>query len=182
MAKAKGIDLSDKQLLFCQEYLIDLNGTQAAIRAGYSAKSATVDSSRMLTYAKVQEFIQELKLKRSEKLEITSDMVLRELSKIGFSDIGDFFNDGYSIKPLSELKDKSKVIQSIQVDETVGEFGSSRTIKFKLHDKLSALEKIGKHIGFFEKDNEQQKDKAVASVITVYASGPPMANSEDKIS
>lgn len=157
MAKAKGGDLNDKQILFCKEYLIDLNGTQAAIRAGYSIKTAQQISNQLLLKLVIQSKIQELKTKRADKLEITSDMVLAELAKLGFSDISEFFNDGYSIKPLSDLKDKSKCIQSIQVEDTVGEFGNSRTVKFKLHDKLSALEKIAKHIGFFEKDNEQSK-------------------------
>lgn len=156
MATDKNKRLTDKQKMFCQEYLIDLNGTQAAIRAGYSQKTAGQIAEQNLKKLEIQTFIQELKKIRAEKLEITTDMVLAELAKIGFSDIGEFFNDGYSIKPISELKDKSKVIQSIQVEDTQGEFGSSRTVKFKLHDKLSALEKIAKHIGFFEVDNKQK--------------------------
>jgi len=157
-------ELNDKQKLFCKEYLIDLNGTKAAERAGYSVKTAPEQGSRLLNNVKVCEFLKELMDKRANDAGVTAKDVLDELIKVGFSDIGDFFNDGYSIKPLSELKDNSRSIQSIQVDDTEGEFGHSRTVKFKLYDKLSALEKIAKHLGMFEKDNAQ-KSIMIAPVI-----------------
>lgn len=162
--------LSAKQILFCQEYLIDLNATQAAIRAGYSPKTATEQSSRLLTNVKIQNYISELKAKRSDKVECTAEMVLLELMKIGFSDIGEYMDAGYSLKQIMELKDKSRAIQSIQVDEFEGEFGKNRSVKFKLHDKQRALEMIAKHIGFFEADNKQKGD-TIAPVITTFKDG-----------
>ena len=155
--KPKKEVLTDKQELFCQEYMKDLNGKQAAIRAGYEAKSAEVTASRMLSNAKVQSFINSLKEKRADKLEISAEKVLAELAKIGFSDMKDFLNSDYSLKSLDEIDaSKSGAIQSIQKEIIQGETYTNTTVKFKLHDKLSALEKIAKHIGFFEKDNEQQ--------------------------
>lgn len=167
---SKTADLSPKQLLFCQEYLVDLNATQAAIRAGYSPKTAQMQSSRLLLNVIIQRFISELKAKRSDKVECTAEMVLLELMKIGFSDIGEYLDNGFSLKQIMELKEKSRAIQSITIDEFEGEFGKNRSVKFKLHDKQRALEMIGKHIGFFEADNKQKGD-TIAPVVTTIVDG-----------
>jgi phage terminase small subunit len=157
MAKSKTSGLEDKQEMFCREYLKDLNGTQAAIRAGYSAKTARQISDNLLSKVDIQTFIDTLKEKRADKLEISAEKVLAELAKIGFSDLKDFLNNDYSLKNLDQIDtSKSGAIQSIQKEIIQGETYTNTTVKFKLHDKLSALEKIAKHIGFFEKDNEQQ--------------------------
>lgn len=157
MAKSKISGLEDKQEMFCREYLKDLNGTQAAIRAGYSAKTARQISDNLLSKVDIQTFIDSLKEKRADKLEISAEKVLAELAKIGFSDLKDFLNNDYSLKNLDQIDtSKSGAIQSIQKEIIQGETYTNTTVKFKLHDKLSALEKIAKHIGFFEKDNEQQ--------------------------
>ena len=149
MAKDKTSGLTDKQLLFCQYYIISLNASESARKAGYSDKTAQQVSSRLLLNVVIQAEIQKLMNKRADKLEITAEMVLSELANLGFSDIKEFFDEGYSIKMLADLKDKSKCIQSIQIDDTSGEFGNSRSVKFKLHDKLRALENICKHISFY---------------------------------
>ena len=76
--------LTPKQQLFATEYLIDLNATQAAIRAGYSKRTAESQGSRLLRNVKVKEHLSELGAKRSERCEITSDEVLHEIAKIAF--------------------------------------------------------------------------------------------------
>lgn len=150
--------MEDKYKRFCEEYIIDLNGTKAAIRAGYAESGAAVRACELLASPEVQEYIAELKRKRSERTEITADMVLKELARLGFSDISAYYDSGLTLKELSELsKDKTAAISQIKVTETEFEGGSKKTIEFKLHDKLSALEKISKHIGFYEKDNTQKK-------------------------
>src|SRR6187399_2837120 len=83
--------------MFCQEYLIDLNATQAAIRAGYSKKTAVVEGSRLLTNANVSEHIKKLMDKRSKRTEITADKVLDELWSIAQEDIKNFL----SFKPVT---------------------------------------------------------------------------------
>lgn len=165
MAKSKTSDLTDKQEMFCREYVIDFNGTQAAIRSGYSKKTARQIADENLSKPDIQNFIKELTQKKAERCEITSDMVLRELAKIGFSNLDDFIENDYTLKPLSDI-DKSKMgaIQSIQKDINEGDNFRNESVKFKLHDKLSALEKIAKHIGFFEKDNEQKKREIVSNL------------------
>jgi phage terminase small subunit len=80
-------ELTARQQRFVEEYLIDLNATQAAIRAGYSEKTAQVQSSRLLSNVMVAAAIAEAQSARSERTEITQDMVVRELAKIGFSDL-----------------------------------------------------------------------------------------------
>jgi phage terminase small subunit len=149
-------DLNDKQKLFCKEYLIDLNGTQAAIRAGYSEKTAGQQAEQLLKKLEIAAYVQELKEKRSEKTEITAEMVLRELAKIGFSNIQDYIKEGFTISEISKLnKDHAAAIESVKIKEIHGDFPATE-VTFKLHDKLSALEKIAKHIGFFSEDNKQR--------------------------
>ena len=78
-----------KQETYCKEYLIDLNATQAAIRAGYAELTATQTASRLLTSVKVQATIQQLMKERSERLQITADSVLEEIAKVAFAKITD---------------------------------------------------------------------------------------------
>ncbi len=79
--------LTAKQERFCTEYIIDLNATQAAIRAGYSVKTANRIASENLSKLDIQRKIQELQQKRAERTEITQDRVLKELAGIGFAPI-----------------------------------------------------------------------------------------------
>ena len=79
--------LTAKQERFCTEYIIDLNATQAAIRAGYSSKTANRIASENLSKPDIQRKIQELQQERAERTEITQDRVLKELAGIGFAPI-----------------------------------------------------------------------------------------------
>lgn len=171
MAKSKTSDLTDKQEIFCLEYLKDLNGKQAAIRAGYSEKTAQEHSSRMLTNVKVQARIQGLKEKRAERCEITADMILNELAAIGFSKITDYLkvedieDEETEDEEGNSTKKTLRVVTIFKTDEVdakkslaISEIRQTKEgISLKVHDKIKALELIGKHIGFFEKDNEQSK-------------------------
>lgn len=138
-----------KQQRFIEEYLVDLNGTQAAIRAGYSEKTACEQAVRLLANVRIQQAIQEAMHKRSERTGITADMVLRELAKIGFSNMRNYAAWGPSYVHLmnsSEIsEDDCAAVQ--EVTQTVTESGVN--IKFKLHDKKGSLELIGKHLGMF---------------------------------
>lgn len=81
---------NDRQKRFCDEYLIDLNATQAAIRAGYSAKTAEQMGYKLVQKSSVQEYLQKRLSERSERTEITQDMVLNELKKVGFAKAADY--------------------------------------------------------------------------------------------
>lgn len=158
-------NLTPKQQEFVKQYLIDLNATQAAIRAGYSASTAQEQGSRMLSNVMVETSIKQAMEERSRKTGITSERVLLELSKIGFANLNDFVEvdeDGkIKIKPSSELD--GAVI--LEISESVTQNG--RTRKIKLHDKLRALELIGRHLAMFTDKQEikidtTEEDKAAA--------------------
>lgn len=150
-------ELNKKQELFVQEYLVDLNGKQAAIRAGYSPKTAEVQASRLLSLAKVAEAVSKAQAKRSERTEITADQVLQELAKIGFANMKDYIRTtdaGDAFVDLSELnREQAAAISEVTVEDFVDGRGDDardvRKIKFKLSDKRAALVDMGKHLGMF---------------------------------
>lgn len=162
--------LGPKQSRFVEEYLVDLNATQAAIRAGYSAKAAEVQGCRLLRNVKVAGAVADAQAKRSERLEITLDKWLRELAILGFSDIQNYINiDDYGCivaKTFEEMPEGTsralEVCEEIRTikDEPGTKDKKSETtilnsrIRFKMHDKLGALEKIGKHLGFLKEKVE----------------------------
>jgi phage terminase small subunit len=146
-----------KHQRFCEEFIIDLNGKQAAIRTGYSELRAAATAADLLTRKDVQDYITQLKKDRSERTEITADMVIKELAKLGFSDIKEYYESENKTIDVTKLENRlSAAISSIKITETEGDWGSKTVKEFKLHDKLSALDKIGKHLGIFEKDNKQK--------------------------
>jgi phage terminase small subunit len=115
MAKDKSIGLTDKQEKFCQEYLIDLNGTQAAIRAGYSEKTANEQATRLLANVSIIHRLSELRKPLAEKVGITQEMVLNELAKVGFANLKDYLSDDLDVKNLSNIEDnKSGAIASLK--------------------------------------------------------------------
>jgi len=147
--------LSEKQKRFCEEYLIDLNATQASIRAGYSLKTAGVIGNEHLKKPKIQEYITELRKAQQQRTNVTSDMVIAELAKIGFSNVKDFVNGSNSVLELKHIDaDKTAAVSGVKT--TINENTGSIVTEVKFHDKVSALEKLGRHLGIFEKDNSQQ--------------------------
>jgi phage terminase small subunit len=149
--------LTPKQERFCQEYIIDLNATQAAIRASYSEPSARQIASDLLSNVDIQERLKEIQKDIQERTQITQDMVIKELAKIGFSDIKNYYHGGDSQKPISGLDDKiSGAIKEVKITEFTTESGVVTTKEIKLYDKKAALDSLGKHLGIFEKDNRQR--------------------------
>lgn len=144
---------NDQHERFCQEYLIDLNGTQAAKRAKYSEKTARVQASQLLTKLNIQERIVELMAIRSERTQVTQDMIIKELLILALSDFRDYGEivnelgiDRLKLKKFSEMKgDVTRAIKSIS--EHVTEKGVQ--LKFKLHGKEKPLELLGRHLGMF---------------------------------
>lgn len=140
------VKLTAKQEMFCKEYLVDLNATQAAIRAGYSEKTAYAIGHENLSKPDIQENLSKLVKTRMDKFEINADKVLNEISNIAFSDLTDIVglsNGVISVKDFNELtKEQRACISSAEQDK-------DGMIKIKLYDKLSALEKLGKHLKLF---------------------------------
>lgn len=147
--------ITAKQKRFCEEYVIDLNGTQAAIRAGYSKKTANEQAARLLAYASIKNYISELKAVKFQENKITAQRVIDELVKIGLANVQDFVNGGNNVLELKNLDaDKTAAVSSVKT--TINENTGSITTELKFHNKVSALEMLGRHFGIFEKDNSQK--------------------------
>lgn len=146
--------LTAKQQRFCDEYLIDLNATQAAIRAGYSPKTAEQAASRLLTIVKVSDEIAREMAERSKRTGINQDRVVQELAKLAFVNIADVVDlDDATVRQSATCEDLA-CIQSVKIKPS--EFGTEREIK--LYDKKSSLELLGKHLGMFKDKIELDAD------------------------
>ncbi|MDT0134447.1 MULTISPECIES: terminase small subunit [Providencia] len=143
--------LTDKQEAFCREYLIDLNATQAAIRAGYSEKTANEQGSQNLVKLSIQKRIQELMNDRSERLEITADYVLNRLVEIDQMDVLDILHDDGGIKPIHEWPKVWRTsLSGMDLAEMFESKDGERDLvgimkKIKWPDKVKNLEMIGRH-------------------------------------
>lgn len=147
--------LNPKQQRFCEEYVIDLNATQAAIRAGYSEKTAYSIGQENLKKPEIEKYISVLHKSLQESTKISAEMVIAEFAKIGFANIQDFVNGGNSILELKHL-DRNKVAAVSSIKTTVKNDGDTQT-EIRFHNKVQALESLGKHLGIFKEDNEQGK-------------------------
>lgn len=138
--------LTKKQKVFVEEYLIDLNATQAAIRAGYSPATAKDIGCENLAKPNIKAEIDKAMAERSKRTGVNADRVLLELAKIGFAKITDVLDpETAKIKPDAS-EDDLACIQSIKIKPT--EYGTEREVK--MYDKKSALVDIGKHLGMFK--------------------------------
>ena len=154
--------LTARQQRFVEEYLVDLNATQAAIRAGYSEKAARFTGSENLTKPNIAEAIQKHLKKRSRRTEVTADKVIAEYALVAFADMADYidFNSaGNVVLDWSQMPEgATKVISEITQEEFVDGKGEDarpvRRTKFKLHSKMSALNDLAKHLGMFIERHE----------------------------
>lgn len=168
--------LTPKQQRFVTEYLVDLNGTQAAIRAGYSAGAAEVQASRLLSNAKVQSAVQAAMNRREKRTEITQDRVLQELAKIGFADIrkavrwSNQQREALTAEGALTLENEVLLVPSAEVDDAtaaaISEVSQGQHgLRIKMHDKRAALVDMGRHLGMFvEKSEVTVKDGGVLRV------------------
>lgn len=145
-------ELTGKRARFVDEYLIDLNGTQAAIRAGYSEKTANEQASRLLTNVSVQAQLQKRMTDREKRTEINADYVLKRLVEIDQLDVLDILQDDMSFKPLSEWpKGWRQYLVGFDIAEMFEGSGDDRSMvglmkKIKWPDKVKNLELLGKHV------------------------------------
>ena len=123
--------LNEKQKQFCDEYIIDLNGTQAAIRAGYSKKTARAIANELLTKLDIREYICELKNKRSERVKYSQDELMRDILEV-----------------------KNRCMQANPVLDKEG--NETGIWKFDSNGANKALDMLAKHVGFYETDNKQK--------------------------
>ena len=123
--------LNEKQKQFCEEYIIDLNGTQAAIRAGYSKKTANEQAAQLLAKLSIQEYIQKIKNKRSERVKYSQDELIRDILEV-----------------------KNRCMQANPVLDKEG--NETGVWKFDSNGANKALDMLAKHVGFYETDNKQK--------------------------
>lgn len=139
--------LTDKQEAFVREYLIDLNATQAAIRAGYSAKTANRTGTRLMSNTVIGEAIRAAIGERNKRTDISADRILDELANIAFGDVRDavtWDDSGIRLKNSAELTPE-QAAAICEVAETVTKDGGSK--RLKRHDKVKALELLMRHKG-----------------------------------
>jgi phage terminase small subunit len=169
-------DIDGKRARFVEEYIVDLNATQAAIRAGYSEKTAYSQGQRLLKDVEIAAAIAEAQKQRSERTQITADRVLQELGRVGFSNLSDvtdwgvrevafgFDGDGKKL-PAEDIGEAAMVryvdapfVKPINRDDlppevrgAVSEVSLGKEgFKIKMHDKVGALTQIGRHLGMFK--------------------------------
>ncbi|MCV9910207.1 terminase small subunit [Brucella sp. HL-2] len=194
----KSAVLTDQQSLFAKEFCLDCNGTQAAIRAGYSEKTARQQASRLLSNVNVQDEIQRQFASRSERIGYDADALLNELLKDKDADISEiYYRENNTLKPVHEwpahfrrgglvvgVKTRELFEKVPVVDEATGKTKMRRekigeTVEVKFANKLTVKELVGKHIGInaFRDTNDPDKNRGdsiqeLAQLLTGRAIGP----------
>lgn len=148
---------------FAREYLIDLNGTQAAIRAGYSARTAGAQAHMLLKKLEVQALITKLRQESAERLDLTRDKMIQQYQRIGFSDVRKLFDAYGQIKPVTDLDDDTAAaIQGIDVEVRQIDGPDAPpvpVIKVRLADRKAALDSIMKAQGWNEPEKHEHTGK-----------------------
>jgi phage terminase small subunit len=143
--------LNSRQEAFWREWLIDRNGTQAAIRAGYSPKAAHSTAHALLRHPKIQERIAEALAEVQTRMDVTLERVVQEYARIAFADIRQLFRPDGTLVPVHELTDDAAAaLQAFDTDEIriAGE-SVGQTRKVRMHSKVSALQDLGKYLRMF---------------------------------
>lgn len=143
--------LKPKHKLFVKEYMVDLNSTQAAIRCGYSEKTARQIGSKLLTNVDIMEAIENEYKLRSQRTEITADRTLLEIARLAFNDPRKAFDANGNLLPVKKWPDEvAAAISSIKVVEQKNSDGGIDTVKeVKFWDKGKQIELAGRHLGLF---------------------------------
>lgn len=168
MAKRK---LTPKQERFVDEYLKDLNATQAAIRAGYAPKHAHTIASQLLSKTQVSEEISIRRKAMADNCGITRDRVIKEMARLAFFDARKFFDDDGNPIHISKLDDDAAAaINGLDVS-AVGnaEMGIGQVLKYKIPDKNKALENLAKILGYMDREKAKEQD-SISSLVNAMTS------------
>ncbi len=184
MAEEWENELTAKQRAFVREYLIDLNATQAALRAGYSEATAKDIGCENLAKPNIKAAIDAAMKIRADRTDITADRVLKELAKIGFADIRKAIKwqshlineednpEGGDIAVIKTIvTNQVELVGSEDLDDdtaaAISEISQNTAggIKLKLHDKRAALVDIGKHLGMFKEQVEHSGEMTVVNKV-----------------
>lgn len=165
--------MTKKQKRFCEEYLIDLNATQAAIRAGYSPDTAGAIGAENLTKPEIQRAVARDMAERSRRTGVNAERVVLELAKVAFVNVGNVIDATDATLKEDAAPEDLAAIQSIKV-KYMGDMGIEREIR--MADKLKALELLGRHLGMF---NDKMRLDAkldtgkLDSILAQLQDGPP---------
>jgi len=172
--------MTDKQARFCEEYMVDLNATQAAIRAGYSENGANRAGCLLLSNIDIQNRIQQLRAEQSERLRIDADYVLKKLTEIAdfrLEDVADIDDAGQIVyKPFSEWPERAHTaVIGIDEDRIIKESadGSQVTvhdkIKIRTMNKDKSIENIGRHLAMFTDKTKDETERPPTEVKVIFA-------------
>lgn len=150
--------LTDKQAAFVDEYLIDLNATQAAIRAGYSEKTARFIGCQNLAKSHISEAIQTRRKELQKSLHITQERILEEEARLAFIDVGFLFDENGDLLPVHKIpEDARRAIAGIEITELEKKGGTKH--RYKVFDKGQALARISKHLGLYAPKKHEHTGK-----------------------
>ncbi|WP_448703003.1 terminase small subunit [Mucilaginibacter sp. AW1-3] len=176
--------LTHQQQRFCDEYLTHFNAFKAAVNSGYSENTSR--KGALLHVPKIQYYLKQAMNRRSQRLEITHDMILRELSKIAFSNMGNYYDEYACLKRMNELTvDEKAAISFYDITEVQdGEgYRVGMQSRIKLHNKMSALDKIARHLDFYGtlgvKKNQEPRIKSQDEVAAAVAVAGGFEEEED---
>lgn len=148
--------------MFCKEYLVDLNGTQAAIRSGYSEHTAYTIASENLRKPQIRAEIDRLRKIREDRLEASADFVVRELMRQAKFDIKMAFNEDGSLKDIQSMpEDITRCLASVEIHDLFEGRGKDKkqvgfTKTIRAWNKTQALELLGEHFGIFKRQAERE--------------------------
>ena len=160
------VGLTLKQSRFVSEYLIDLSATNAAIRAGYSVRSADTLGPRLVRNSGVAAAIESAIAVRTERTNMSQDSVIAELATIAFSDMRMFAEwgpGGVNLMDSALLDAGARCVAEVSQTHTEG----GGALKIRLHDKLRALELLGKHLGLFTMSDRDQSFVAQGAFVLI---------------
>ncbi len=156
--------MTDKQKRFCEEYLIDLNATQAAIRAGYSPKTANEQGSRLLANVSIRTHIDKAIAARSARTGVNADRVVRELARLAFVNPTEIVDPDTARVRETATDDDKAAISAVKVKMSSGENSDSIEREVCFADKLKALELLGRHLNMFSDNLNITGDMGVSIV------------------
>ncbi|MGO8732469.1 MAG: terminase small subunit [Terriglobia bacterium] len=177
--------LKPRQQSFVEQYLVDMNGTKAVIRAGYSEKGADVQAARLLGNVRIATAIQKARNARSQRVEISQDRTIQEIARGCFWDVANMFNEDGSLKEIRELDYNTRMaiagfeVVTLYHGEGEQKHTYGRLNKIKLVDRRDYLELLGRHQGLF-KNELMMKHEFTAELMRIVGGGIDFSKITDK--
>ena len=146
--------LSRKMERFCNEFIIDMSVTGAAVRAGYSEKTAAQQGSRLLRKPEVAALVRRLHKEKLDRVDLRAENVIKELATIAFSDVRSLLDSDGQLVPVHLLPDEAAA-SIASFDVTTAGNGQTRISRIKTWNKVAALEQLCKHLGLLRPEQHE---------------------------